>query len=214
MCICMCASVNPFSFLYSLYARFDRSTIYRLGQNMGVIILQGHMYVSACVSEITRASEILHAHTHLHTHTRIELHTGTHTHIHANATSTRKFMRTSQNFAVHCSAQYLSWWYNYVVHIALRRVHSNIHTFIHTTSIHCIACIKLGDCKIPTEQNITVHVNTYTAFHYMNAAHLSLSLSLSLVGVSACSHRMKMPPDASWLLAMAWKPWPISALGM
>ena len=108
MCICMCASVNPFSFLYSLNARFDRSTIYRLGQNMGVIILQGHMYVSACVSEITRASEILHAHTHLHTHTHRTTYGYTHTHIHANATSTRKFMRTSQNFAVHCSAQYLS----------------------------------------------------------------------------------------------------------
>ena len=148
-----------------------RAASFFMHKNIGVIILHGHM----CVSAFTCAHKIMHAHTNTYTYMQIQQ-VRAHACVHC---------KTLQNFAMHSK---ISPWWNHVVHIV-----SHCVTLMHPsmpTSIHYIACITFSKIIQSTEPNITIHVST------THCSPLHECISLSPLGRSVCSRPMKMPPAA------------------
>ena len=178
----------------SFFVLFVRAAAFFMHKNIGVIILHGHM----CVSAFTCAHKTMHAHTNTYTYMQIQQ-ARAHACVHC---------KTLQNFAMHSKYHHGGIMLYTLRRIALHScIHTSIHTYIYT--LHCLYYIR---------QYYTVHrTEHYNACQYNTLQPTTwMHLSLRWAGLSAAV-RWKchwQHCNASRLLAIAWKSWPTSDVRM
>ena len=134
-----------------------RAASFFMHKNIGVIILHGHM----CVSAFTCAHKIMHAHTNTYTYMQIQQ-VRAHACVHC---------KTLQNFAMHSKYHHGGIMLYTLCRIALHScIHTSIHAYIYT--LHCLYYIKQDYTVHRTEHYNTCQYNTLQPTTWM---HISLS---------------------------------------
>ena len=134
-----------------------RAASFFMHKNTGVILLHGHM----CVSAFTCAHKIMHAHTNTYTYMQIQQ-VRAHACVHC---------KTLQNFAMHSKYHHGGIMLYTLCRIALHScIHTSIHAYIYT--LHCLYYIKQDYTVHRTEHYNTCQYNTLQPTTWM---HISLS---------------------------------------